>query len=51
MERHAFATNCVFAGISQQATTRLMRHRDPKTTERYYHLNNDRLRGEFDKLG
>ena len=51
MERHAFATNCVFAGISQQATTKLMRHRDPKTTERYYHLNNDRLRGEFDKLG
>lgn len=51
MERHAFATNCVFAGISQQATTRLMRHRDPKTTERYYHLNNNRLRGEFDKLG
>ena len=51
MERHAFATNCVFAGISQQATTKLMRHRDPKTTERYYHLNNDRLREEFDKLG
>jgi len=50
MERHSFATNCVFAGVSQQATTKLMRHRDPKTTERYYHLNNSRLRGEFDKL-
>lgn len=50
MERHSFATNCVFAGISQQATTKLMRHRDPKTTLRYYHLNNNRLKGEFDKL-
>ena len=51
MERHSFATNCVFAGISQQATTKLMRHRDPKTTTRYYHLDNNRLRWEFDKLG
>ena len=51
MERHSCATNCVFAGISQQATTKLMRHRDPKTTTRYYHLDNNRLRWEFDKLG
>lgn len=50
MGRHSFATNCVFAGVSQQATTKLMRHRDPKTTQRYYHLNNDWLRREFDKL-
>lgn len=50
MERHSFATNCVFSWLSQQATTKLMRHRDPKTTLRYYHLDNDRLRGEFDKL-
>ena len=50
MGRHSFATNCVFKGVSQQATTKLMRHKDPKTTLRYYHLNNERLRGEFDKL-
>ena len=50
MERHSFATNCVFSWVSQQATTKLMRHRDPKTTLRYYHLNNDRLRWEFDKI-
>lgn len=50
MWRHSFATNCVFAWVSPQATTKLMRHRDPKTTQRYYHLNNDWLRGEFDKI-
>lgn len=50
MERHSFATNCVFSWVSQQATTKLMRHRDPKTTERYYHMDNNWLRGEFDKI-
>lgn len=50
MERHAFATNCVYAWLSQQATTRLMRHRDPKTTEWYYHMNDKRLRSQFDMI-
>lgn len=50
MGRHSFATNCVFSWVSQQATTKLMRHRDPKTTLRYYHLDNSWLRGEFDKI-
>jgi len=50
MERHAFATNCVYAGLSQQATTRLMRHRDPKTTEWYYHMNDTRLKSQFDMI-
>ena len=50
MERHAFATNCVYAGLSQQATTRLMRHRDPKTTEWYYHMNDTWLKSQFDKI-
>lgn len=50
MERHSFATNCVYAWLSQQATTRLMRHRDPKTTENYYHLNDTRLKSQFDMI-
>lgn len=50
MERHSFATNCVYSWLSQQATTRLMRHRDPKTTENYYHMNDTRLKSEFDKI-
>jgi len=50
MERHSFATNCVYAGLSQQATTRLMRHRDPKTTENYYHMNDTRLKSQFDMI-
>jgi len=50
MERHAFATNCVYAWLSQQATTRLMRHRDPKTTEWYYHMNDTWLKSQFDKI-
>lgn len=50
MERHSFATNCVYAWLSQQATTRLMRHRDPKTTENYYHMNDTRLKSQFDLI-
>lgn len=50
MERHAFATNCVYAGLSQQATTRLMRHRDPKTTEWYYHMNDTWLKSQYDMI-
>jgi site-specific recombinase XerD len=50
MERHSFATNCVYYWVSQQWTTRLMRHRDPKTTERYYHMDNKWLKSEYDKL-
>lgn len=50
MERHAFATNCVYAWLSQQATTRLMRHRDPKTTEWYYHMNDTWLKSQFDMI-
>lgn len=50
MERHSFATNCVYAWLSQQATTRLMRHRDPKTTEWYYHMNDTWLKSQFDKI-
>lgn len=50
MERHSFATNCVYAWLSQQATTRLMRHRDPKTTEWYYHMNDTWLKSQFDMI-
>lgn len=50
MERHAFATNCVYSGLSQQATTRLMRHHDPKTTENYYHMNDTWLKSQFDLI-
>ena len=50
MERHSFATNCVYAWLSQQATTRLMRHRDPKTTEWYYHMKDTWLRSQFDMI-
>lgn len=50
MERHSFATNCVLSGLSQQATTKLMRHRNPTTTLRYYHLDNKRVKSEYDKI-
>lgn len=50
MERHAFATNCVYSWLSQQATTRLMRHHDPKTTENYYHMNDTWLKSQFDLI-
>jgi integrase len=50
MWRHNFATKCVLSWVSQQATTRLMRHRSPVTTERYYHMDNKWLKSEFDKI-
>ena len=50
MERHSFATNCVLSGLSQQATTKLMRHRNPTTTLRYYHLDNKWIKSEYDKI-
>lgn len=50
MARHSFAMRCVFSGISQQATMQLMRHKDPKSTLQYYHLNDTRLRWQFDKI-
>lgn len=50
MLRHSFATNCVYAGLSQQATTTLMGHRNPSTTMTYYHLNNTWLKEQYDKI-
>ncbi len=50
MERHSFATNCVYAWLQPQITSSLMGHRNPATTQWYYRLNNDYLRWEFDKL-
>lgn len=49
-ERHSFAMRCVYSGLSQQATTQLMRHKDPKITLHYYHLNDSRLKNQYDKI-
>lgn len=50
MLRHLFAMRCVMNWLDQQATTALMRHSDPKTTLRYYHLNNEYLLSQYDKI-
>lgn len=50
MARHSFATNCVYAWLSQQATTKLMRHRSPSTTVRYYNMDNAWLQSQYDKI-
>ncbi len=49
-ERHSFAMRCVYSWLSQQATTRLMRHTDPKITLHYYHLNDSRLLDQYDSI-
>lgn len=49
-ERHSFAMRCVYSWLSQQATTRLMRHSDPKITLHYYHMNDTRLLNQYDKI-
>ena len=48
--RHSFAMRCVYSGISQQATMQLMRHKDPKSTLHYYHLNETRLQQQYDRI-
>lgn len=50
MERHSFAMRCVYSWLSQQATTALMRHSDPKITLHYYHMNDTRLLNQYDKI-
>lgn len=50
MERHSFAMNCVYSWLSQQATTALMRHKDPKITLHYYHMNDTRLLNQYDLI-
>lgn len=49
-ERHSFAMRCVYSWLSQQATTQLMRHKDPKITLHYYHLNDSRLLNQYDSI-
>ena len=49
-ERHSFAMRCVYSWLSQQATTRLMRHKDPKITLHYYHLDDSRLLDQYDSI-
>lgn len=49
-ERHSFAMRCVYSWLSQQATTQLMRHKDPKITMHYYHLNDTRLLNQYDMI-
>ncbi|MBO7219225.1 MAG: site-specific integrase, partial [Clostridia bacterium] len=50
MERHSFAMRCVYSGLSQQATTQLMRHKDPKITLHYYHMNDTWLLNQYDLI-
>ena len=50
MERHSFAMRCVYSGLSQQATTALMRHKDPKVTLHYYHMSDAWLLNQYDLI-
>lgn len=48
--RHSFAMRCVYSWLSQQATTQLMHHRNPRSTMQYYHLNDTRLQEQYDLI-
>lgn len=50
MFRHSFATNCVYAWLSQQAVSQLMWHRSMSTTLKYYNLSNKYLQQEYKKV-
>ena len=50
MFRHSFATNCVYAWLSQQAVANLMWHRSMSTTLKYFNLSNNYLQSEYKKV-
>ena len=50
MMRHSFATNCVYAGLSQQAVSNLMWHRSMSTTLKYFNLSNIYLQDQYKKV-
>ena len=50
MLRHSFATNCVYAWLSQQAVSTLMGHRSMSTTLRYFNLSNKYIQNEYKKV-
>lgn len=43
--RHTFCTTIVESGASEMETQMLMRHKDPRTTKKYFHGRAERLRG------
>ena len=48
--RHTTASLMMMAGASPAAVQRILRHTDPKMTQRYTHLAPEFLRGEIDRL-
>lgn len=50
ISRHTFGVLCAASGISQEVTSKLMGHRDMKSTLIYYKLANPRIDKELDKL-
>jgi site-specific recombinase XerD len=47
--RHSFATHLARAGVNIEDVSKLMRHKDVKTTMRYIHHDAGRLRDALDK--
>ena len=48
--RHTTASLLTMSGANPRAVQRLLRHSDPRMTERYTHLSPDFLRAEVDRL-
>ena len=47
--RHSFCTQIVESGASMNEAKLLMRHKDPRTTEKYFHGRAERLRAFVNK--
>lgn len=48
--RHTFASSLVMAGVPIYTVQKLMRHKDPRMTERYAHLTPGYLREEAERI-
>ena len=48
--RHYFVSTCVQNGVPERTTMRWLGHRDSKMVNHYYHLFDDELRRQMDRL-
>jgi integrase len=49
--RHTFASMGLRSGVSLEEISKLLGHKDLRTTQRYAHLANDQMLGAADKIG
>nr|WP_278720823.1 tyrosine-type recombinase/integrase [Alistipes onderdonkii] len=51
MSRHSFASQvCLSQGVSIESVSRMLGHKDIRTTQRYAHVNNEKIGKDMKQL-